>query len=346
MINHPDPVHAFMKTELTERYIWAVVRRLPQTQRPAIERELRSLLAAKIDEHVAAGADAPTAERDAVLELGDPQRRAANEANPPLHVIVPGHYLDYLRLLKLLMGIAVPIAALAALLRELLSGSGVGESIAAAVVTAVNVAIQVAFWVTIVFTVIEHINVGERPRTTWTPDQLPRIPSRSRITVPQTLINAAGLLIFAGAIIWQQFSSLFIDGNSEPIPLLTPGLWSLWLPYFLLLTAVAILLVFLKLVQGWWTWKTASLNVVLVAAFTIPGLWLLNGERLLNPDFLAMAQQATTLHLKTPDFFVITSVIVIGLSVWNIIDGFVKARWAHRDLDGFRAGISQWKTAG
>ena len=57
MINHPDPVHAFMKTELTERYIWAVVRRLPQTQRPEIERELRSVLAAKIDEHVAAGAD-------------------------------------------------------------------------------------------------------------------------------------------------------------------------------------------------------------------------------------------------------------------------------------------------
>ncbi|WP_343320130.1 hypothetical protein AAFM46_06885 [Arthrobacter sp. TMP15] len=177
------------------------------------------------------------------------------------------------------MGITVPLAAVAVFLGVLLSGSGLGESIAAAVVGAVNVAFQVAFWVTVVFAVIDHTSMSDRTLTAWTPDRLPRIPSGAQITVIDSVIDAAGLLVFAGAIVWQQLSSLFQDSTGTPIPLLAPGLWS---------------------------------------------LWFLNMKRLLNPDFLTMVQQATALHVQTPSFYIIISVIVIGLLVWKIIDGFVK----------------------
>jgi len=61
------------------------------------------------------GADALTAEREAVAELGDPDRRAALSANRPMHLIGPTYFFRYLRLLKLLMSIVVPIAAAAVL---------------------------------------------------------------------------------------------------------------------------------------------------------------------------------------------------------------------------------------
>ena len=328
-----------MKTELTERYMWAVVRTLPRKQRPVVEGELRGRLESMIGQRVAAGVDAQTAEREAVLELGDPDRRAASWAKRSMYLIGPTYFFHYLRLLKLLMGIVVPIAAVAVLLGEVVSGGGIGESIAAAIVAAINVAIQVAFWVTVVFAIIEHTTTGEKPLTTWTPDRLSKVPSRSRVTITATVIGAVGLLIFAGAIVWQQFSSLFLDAASMPIPLLTPALWTFWLPYFLLLIAFEIGLLFINFVQRRWTWRTAIVHAALALAFTVPALWLLNTERLLNPEFLPMAERATALHLEMPGFYVVTTVIVIVVELWNIIDGFLKAGGANRDLVGVLGGI-------
>ncbi|MBH0110332.1 hypothetical protein I6E81_09145 [Salinibacterium sp. NG22] len=319
-----------MTSELTERYVAAVTRILPPAQRAAGESELRASLQAMVNHRVADGADALSAERGALTELGDPDRRAAQSANRPPHLIGPALFFDYLRLLKRLMSIVVPIAAIAVFLAQLLSGSDIAESIAAALVAAFEVAIQIAVWVTVVFAILERTSIGEKFRAPWTPDRLPKLPNRSPISVTETVIGAAGLLVFAAAIGWQQFSSFFLSGAGTPIPLLTPALWSWWLPYFLLLIALQIGFLFVNLAQGRWTWRTAVVNAGLVSLFTAPALWLLSEERLLNPDFLSALKLETTLQLQSPDFAVILTIAVLGLSAWNVIDGFLKARHAMR----------------
>lgn len=325
-----------MNAELTDRYVWAIARSLPEAQRPVVEGELRTQLSTMVDQRVAAGADALTAEREAILELGDPDRRAASWTNRPRHLIGPAYFFDYVRLLKLLMSIVVPIASVAVLLAQLLSGSDIAESITAAIVTAFNVAVQIAFWLTFVFAVIEQTSGGTRPLTTWTPDRLPTLPRRSHISVTETVVGAAGLLIFAGVIVWQQFSSFYLDDKGSPIPFLEPGLWSSWLPYFMILIALEIGFLFLKFGQGRWTWLTATVNVGLAVAFTVPAVWLLNTGRLLNSEFLTAAEQATTLRLETSTFYVVTTVIVIVLAAWDSIDGFVRTIRANREFSGAR----------
>lgn len=315
-----------MTSELTDRYVAAVIRTIPQAQRPADESELRASLQAMINTRLADGADALSAEREALTELGDPDRRAAQSANRPPHLIGPGLFFDYVRLLKRLLSIVVPIVAIAVVLAQLLSGSDIAEAISAALVAAFEVAIQIAVWVTVVFAILERTSIGQKSRAPWTPDRLPQLPSRSQISVTETVIGAAGLLIFAGAIIWQQFSSFFLNDAGTPIPLLTPALWSWWLPYFLLLIALQIGFLFVNLAQGRWTWKTAVVNAGLAAMFTAPALWLLNEERLFNPEFLSALKLETTLQLQAPGFAVIATITVLGLTVWNVIDGFLKSR--------------------
>ena len=94
---------------LTDRYVSAVVRGVPDRQRADLEQELRASLADDIDARLDAGADAKSAERDAIVELGDPIVLAARYAGRPLHLVGPELYADWRRLLTVLEFIIVPI---------------------------------------------------------------------------------------------------------------------------------------------------------------------------------------------------------------------------------------------
>ncbi len=50
-------------TTLTDRYVDAILRRLPERQRPDIEKELRASIADAVDDRLEAGTDPAEAER-------------------------------------------------------------------------------------------------------------------------------------------------------------------------------------------------------------------------------------------------------------------------------------------
>ena len=62
---------------LTDRYVWAVLKSLPEAKRADIDRELRATIADDVEAREADGRDAAAAEREALAELGDPARLAA-----------------------------------------------------------------------------------------------------------------------------------------------------------------------------------------------------------------------------------------------------------------------------
>ncbi len=78
---------------LTERYLAAALRGIPEAKRRDVEGELRSSITDAVDDRVAAGED-PAAAEKAVLEgLGNPARLAAEYAGQPLHLIGPELFL-------------------------------------------------------------------------------------------------------------------------------------------------------------------------------------------------------------------------------------------------------------
>ena len=73
-----------MTSSLTDRYVNATVRSLDDEQRAEVERELRTTIEDMIDGRLQAGAPSrPDAEREVLVELGDPVRLAAGYSGPP-----------------------------------------------------------------------------------------------------------------------------------------------------------------------------------------------------------------------------------------------------------------------
>lgn len=315
-------------TSLTDRYIWAAVRTVPESQRSDIGPEIREMIEEAVDARLASGQDASEAEFAALTRLGDPERLAADYADRPLTLIGPRYYLDWLRLLRTITFTAVPIAAIAVLVVQLLTTGSIGGAIGSAVTTAVNVTVHIGFWTTLLFVVLER-SEGTETFGEWTPDRLPELPERSRDgRLPDLIASLVFLALVAGAIIWQQAGTVVEDDDGGAIPLLDPALWSLWLPWFLgLIAAEAIFAV--RLYRRGWSWAAAVVNSVLGLAFAVPAVLLVLGDGVLNPAFLdavGWSPDAVTGGGWTVSTIVAASVVII--TAWDVVDGFVKAKRA------------------
>src|SRR5258708_33845857 len=82
----------------TERYLATVLRSIPEPKRTDVERELRSSIEDAIEERLAAGHDASTAERVVLEALGDPSALAAASPGQPNYLIGPELFPLYPRL--------------------------------------------------------------------------------------------------------------------------------------------------------------------------------------------------------------------------------------------------------
>ena len=101
-----------MENNLIERYLYDVVRRLPEKQRKDIEEELRTLIEDMLEERPG---DGGAEEVEAVLsELGDPAKLAMKYRGEEAHLIGGEYYPIYCQILKLVLicvGVGVAISA-------------------------------------------------------------------------------------------------------------------------------------------------------------------------------------------------------------------------------------------
>ncbi|MFD4423153.1 permease prefix domain 1-containing protein [Agromyces sp. NPDC058484] len=313
-------------TTLTDRYVWAAARSVPEAQRDEFDRELRERIGDAVDARLAAsdGTTATDAERAALVDLGDPAALAATYVDRPLQLIGPRYFLTWWRLLKMLLVIVVPIAAAGVLLGQIISGANLGEMIGTTITTALAVVVHLGFWTTVVFAMLERSAGAAMPLATWTPEQLPQPRDDARAgRLGDLIASVVFLALFAAAIVWQQFGVVWLDGERQAIPVLDPDLWSLWIPYFLGLIVLEVVFAVVIYLRGW-SWTMAGLNVLLNIAFTVPALWLFLSGQLLDPAFVEAVGWPWSDDASTPVVAVIL-VVVIGVTVWDIVDGFLKA---------------------
>jgi hypothetical protein len=315
-------------TSLTDRYIWAAVRTVPESQRSDIGLEIREMIEEAIDAGLAAGQDASAAEHAALTQLGDPERLAADYVDRPLTLIGPRYYLDWLRLLKTITFTAAPIATTAVLVAHLLTTGSIGGAIGSAVTTALHVIVHIGFWTTLVFAIVERSATPDDSQQ-WTPDHLPEPTTGSREgRLPDLVASLVFLALFAGAIIWQQVSPFVQGDDGTAIPVFDPALWSFWLPWFLGLIAAEALFAVWIYRQGW-SWAGAVVNFVLGLAFAVPAVVLVFEGALFNPAFLNAVDwhpDAATGAGWTVSTIIVASVVII--TVWDVVDGFIKAKRA------------------
>lgn len=311
-------------TTLTDRYIWAATRSVRESQRGDLERELRERIGDESDALVETGLTPAEAERDALTGLGDPVALAARYVDRPLQLIGPRYYLAWWRLLKLLMAVVLPFAALGITIGQAVSGAPIGGIVGAVIGTTISVAVHLAFWTTLVFAILERTPAPADRRgfdAPWTIDMLPHVPEPTKTARRSELIGSlVFLVLFAAVIVWQQFGIRWVPAL-ESIPVLDPALWSFWLPYFLGLIVLEIL--FAIAVYAWgWTWALVAANLALNVAFTVPALWLfLTGQLLSDAVLDAMRWPWGE---AGPIVATIIVAVVIAAGVWDVVDGAIK----------------------
>ena len=318
-------------TSLTDRYVAATLRGIPEKQRPDLDRELRSSIADAVEDRVANGEDRAAAEIAALEELGDPSRMAAGMTGRPLYLIGPELFSTYRYFLFLLLAIVVPIVGVVEAAVELGAGAGIGSALLEGIGGALSVGVQVAFWVTVSFAIVERLDPAvikdpdlKQLTGPWTVESLPELPTSGAVTPGETVGEIVTIGISIGGLLWLRGWSWVTDASGAPIPLFDPALWDFWFPAIIAIFGLQIVFQVVKLMVGRWTIGLAAVNAVLLAAIAIPFTWLALTGQLINPAFAA----ATWPALDDGDGIAMIGVAVASILVngWEAVDGFRRAR--------------------
>ncbi len=190
-----------MENNLIERYLYDVVRRLPEKQRKDIEEELRTLIEDMLEERQK---DRGTEEVKAVLsELGEPAKLAMKYRGEEAHLIGGEYYPIYCQILKLVLicvGVGVAISAVVHLVVQLPAQGGGMNGVVNSVVDgfislgSLPEALLSAFGlVTLVFFVMERNQVKLQKKEPWSLEKLTQIPSAKAVIPKVTALSACFL---------------------------------------------------------------------------------------------------------------------------------------------------------
>ena len=320
---------------LTDRYVWAVLKSLPESKRTDNDRELRASIADDVDARVAAGATPDAAEKAVLTELGEPMRLAAGYAGRPLALIGPDLYVDYVRLLKLLAVTVIPIVAITLFVINALTGAAPGELIGGTVGIVISVGVHLGFWVTLVFALVERMGVakksGLKDNSPFDPDDLPAVATGTTGGRSELIASLVFALLVPVALVWQQISSNFEEADGSPIPVINPALWSFWLPYLIALAVLTGIFAVVLYRVGRWTWPLVVVNAVLTIATIGPMVWLVATGAALNEAYLDRLGWAEFVAAGSPGA-TIASIALVAIGGWAIADSVIKTVQADRSV--------------
>lgn len=315
-------------SSLTERYVHATLREVPEAKRADLGPELRSSIADMVEARIAAGETPETAEYAVLTELGEPGRLAAQYTGARLELLGPRFFLVWKRLtLQLLTWVPALVGTVVAVAQTLQGGHTVGEVVTDTLGAVFGTALQIVFWTTLVFAILDRVVTDESEVVgAWTPERLPDEPVEREYSATDAGLGVAWNLVVAGLLVAQHFRSWVDDpgGGGSDLPLLDPDLWSRWIPVLLAFIALAAAVEVWKYLRGW------DLGAVLGTAVSSVGIsavlgWLALEDRLLNPDFVAAVGMEDVWLDRINQAVVVGAVLVALYEVGEAV-----VRWAKR----------------
>ncbi|MFE3452291.1 permease prefix domain 1-containing protein [Nonomuraea sp. NPDC059194] len=309
---------------LTDRYVDATLRRVPGRQRPDIERELRASIADAVDDRLEAGGDPAEAELAVLTELGDPARLAAGYADRPLHLIGPGLYLDYVRVLTALLATVVPAVAAAVGLMRALHGAPAASVVGDTLGAALTAGLHLAFWTTLVFVIIERTATSRgRPARPWSPAALPDPPPSRRARYGELITLTVVTVLFSTFILLSPVVSTETDADGAAIGLFSPRLWETGVVHLFIALVIASLGFAYARHYIRWSVPFAVAGSLVDLACPLTLIWLAANDRLLNPAFVQAAGWPPSVPRWIGTGLVVLS---IGTLAHTVLDGLARAR--------------------
>lgn len=319
------------QTTLTDRYIYAATRSVPETGRADLRAELEASIRDAIDARVESGEQLDAAERTVLAELGDPDKLAADYTDRPTYLIGPRYYFEWRRLVRMLLLIVLPIAVFGVTLGQVISGSHAGEIFGTVIASGITITLNLLFWPTLVFAILERNaqpSPLERSRLTadgpwapWTIERLPEIPERGA-GLSDMIASLVFLVVAAAAVVWDR--TIGFVWTHPQVSFLNPELWPWWITGLFVLIALEAALAVAVHATGRWTLPLAGLNAALNIALAVPALALLSAGQLINPDFFPTVNPDAAIVLANLAVG-FTGVTIAVVALWDIVDAFIKA---------------------
>ncbi len=324
---------------LIERYVFAVTEHLDEGSRKDVADELKSNIEDMLPEN-------PTEEdiRQVLEKLGNP-RKLADEYKPAgRYLIGPTLFDSYISLLKLVLGIAVPIVIGITLLGWIFDQPqdyNYVKLITDLIVTAVDTAFQAAVWVTIIFAIMERTGVseGQMPfsKKNWTVDDLPTgaVPQSKKIPRLETALSLFFTIVFVSVLYFSpNLIAIYVtvDDGTQAIPLFSEERLRIYFTAVILITIGQLLMIVWKFIQGKWSLPLAVANLVENIATITLIIFLLTDKQIFHPEFFngiavianSSATQVTDIWFRGTLQILIIVFIVIG--IWDSVSAFIKAR--------------------
>jgi hypothetical protein len=311
-----------------DRYVAEVGRMLPAGKRADVEQEIRSLLQDAVDAS-APGAEPGDEQVFAVLRQFGPPREMAARYGASQYLIGPLLYPTFMTVLRVVVGIVLAVNLFAVVLA--VAQSAVAPGIGEIVGGVVGGVLQAAAWVTLVFALLERLNLREMEKIdqAWDPRALPAAGNVDRVSVVETIFtvifNSIFIVLFAFNLDSQ--GSFIVQGSDwASTPIFSPAFMR-YVPWLIALLAADVLLAVATLIRGRWT---PLLRVVGIGVnlFGVALAWvMLTGPNLAAWDVLG------------PAFSVVVAIILVANAVEAVQHGW--RLWRNRGQSGAAAGADR-----
>lgn len=279
-----------------DRYIYAVVKYLPEKDRAEIAEELRANIYDML------GADHSEENIVRTLEeMGSPFRLALSYMGTEQYLIGPKVYHLYLEVLKIVALAAVIVGVLTFTL-ELITevGSirtigGVVELIVGGFATVFNVLVGFLFWVTVVFVIIERtdsademIHSLDKPFRVSSLKDIPNL-ERKKISKVEMVMSLIFTIVFLYLFVYRN-ELIAVYTQNETIRILNPDIIARYRFLLLFSGAFSILVSILKLIYGRWNELLGVLSSVDALVNLGVMILILTNERLFTTEFLGFIE--------------------------------------------------------
>lgn len=291
--------------DLTERYLYDVVRRLPEKQKKDIEKELRTLIEDMIAEQEEAGeTDREKCTKSVLNSLGSPAKLARSYRGENDCLIGGEYYGSYCYILKIVLictAVGIFISNVVSSVVQVVETEENAVSLWSDMLNIEPILpalIQVFGVITLIYALMERkhvkVNVGDAE---WSLEKLPHIPyKKATISRGESVVGIVfGILCVILFIFAPQLIGAWIqEGDSyKSVPLFNPEIWRQVQPLFLLSFAAGITDDFVKLVAGRYTYTVMTVTIIADTVSFALACLIFKGFPIWNADFVPEIEKLT-----------------------------------------------------
>ncbi len=279
--------------ELIDRYIYDVVRRLPEGEREEVRRELDTNITDMLPEN-------PSEQdiSDVINKMGAPSKLAEQYRQNSRYLISPALFDLYISTIKNVTVIVAIVCACVGVfigIGSLDSNSSAGEIIGSILSNSISFAFEGAlialFWITLGFFIADKSGYKGKP---WTAADLPQLPDKKTgVEIPRlgTVIGAAFSVIFLIIYIFLINNGYFFGGvisirGTEIASPISQAALERSVPFAILLTVTSLILAFCKFLWGRWNVPVCVVNIISNIIGATVWIYIIQWKDLFNSNFL------------------------------------------------------------